>query len=73
MRTTLNIDNDVMAAVKKLAAKRRRSVGEVISSLLARALRLKARTRNGVPLLPIHPNGKRVTLRLVNKMRDDLI
>ena len=38
MRTTLNIDDDVLIAVKELARRESRSVGEVTSSLLRRSL-----------------------------------
>ncbi|MEA2542438.1 MAG: hypothetical protein QOH35_3804, partial [Acidobacteriaceae bacterium] len=33
MRTTLTIDDDVLAAAKELAATQQKSVGEVISTL----------------------------------------
>ena len=38
MRTTLSIDDDVLYAVKSLARRQRRSVGEVISELARQAL-----------------------------------
>jgi len=37
MRTTLAIDDDVLAAAKHLAEREHRSVGEVISSLAGKA------------------------------------
>lgn len=75
MRTTLSIEDDVLAAAKELAARQGKSVGEVISSLAREALRPKKsakRTRNGVPLLPVRPGATRVTLELVNRLRDEL-
>ena len=75
MRTTLSIEDDVLAAAKELAARQGKSVGEVISSLAREALRPKKsvkRTRNGVPLLPVRPDSTRVTLELVNRLRDEL-
>lgn len=75
MRTTLSIEDDVLAAAKELAARQGKSVGEVISSLAREALRPKKsakRTRNGVPLLPVRPGTPRVTLELVNRLRDEL-
>jgi hypothetical protein len=39
MRTTVNLDEDVLRAVRSLAKERGESFGEVISSLLRRALR----------------------------------
>lgn len=38
MRTTLDIEEDVLAAVKELARKQRRTAGEVLSALARRAL-----------------------------------
>ena len=38
MRTTLNIDNDVLNAVKEMARAQVRPVGEVVSTLLRDAL-----------------------------------
>lgn len=75
MRTTLSIEDDVLAAAKELAAREGKSVGEVISSLAREALRPKKsgkRTRNGVPLLPVRPGVARVTPELVNQLRDEL-
>ena len=75
MRTTLSIDDDILAAAKELAAKQRKSIGEVLSSLAREALRPSKqtrRTRNGVPLLPVGPDAVPVTLELVNRLRDEL-
>ena len=75
MRTTLAIDDDVLAAAKGLAARQRKSVGAVISALVRQALRpapAQGQTRNGVPLLPISPNATPVTPELVNQLRDEL-
>ncbi|MGA7522668.1 MAG: hypothetical protein WBW84_09300 [Acidobacteriaceae bacterium] len=75
MRTTLAIDDDVLAAARGLAALQRRSVGEVISSLAREALTprdLEIETRNGVPLLPLRPDAKPVTLETINALRDEL-
>jgi hypothetical protein len=75
MRTTLSIDDDILAAAKELAAKQRKSIGEVLSSLAREALRPRKqtrRTRNGVPLLPVRPDALPVTLELVNQLRDEL-
>ncbi len=74
MRTTLAIDDDVLAAAKHLAERERKSVGEVISALarqgLTRGGRVTKSVRNGVPLLPAHKGTATVTLALVNRLRD---
>jgi hypothetical protein len=76
MRTTLAIDDDVLAAAKELALTERKSVGEVISALARRALRpadTSRKSRNGVPLLPLNPNSPRVTSELVHQLREELL
>ncbi len=75
MRTTLAIDDDVLAAAKGLASQQRKSVGEVISSLARQALRPQSRRgeRNGVPLLQPRGGAAPVTPELVNQLRDELL
>lgn len=75
MRTTLTIDDDVLAAAKGLAARQHKTVGEVISILTRQALRpnpSRVNSRNGIPLLPVRPDATPVTLELVNRLRDEL-
>jgi hypothetical protein len=75
MRTTLAIDDDVLAAAKELATMERKSVGEIISTLARRALRpaeTSRKTRNGVPLLKVKPKAPRVTSELVRQLREEL-
>jgi hypothetical protein len=75
MRTTLTIEDDVLAAAKELADREGKTVGEVISGLARQALRpAKAarNKRNGVRLLPVRPGASRVTPELVNQLRDEL-
>jgi len=75
MRTTLSIDDDILAAAKELAATENKSVGEVLSSLARTALRPASsarRTRNGVPLLPIRPGAPRVTSELIRQLQEEL-
>ena len=75
MRTTLAIDDDVLAAAKHLAEKERRTVGEVISALARQGLSRGGRSsrveRNGIPLLPTKKSAALVTLELVNQLRDE--
>ena len=75
VRTTLDIDDDVLNAVKELAAARRTTAGQVMSELARKALRPSgtARVRNGVPLLPRRAgSAPRPTMHLVNSLRDDV-
>lgn len=75
MRTTLAIDDDVLAAARELAARQHKSVGEVISSLARQALQPKnpvAKTRNGIPLLPLRDNVEPITPELVRRLNEEL-
>jgi len=74
MRTTLMVDDDVLAAARALAAQRGQSIGKVISDLARQALApvQAAGERNGVPLFPLRPDARPVTMELVNKLREEL-
>ena len=74
VRTTLDLDEDVLQAVKELASARRTTAGKALSDLARKALTpaQSARVRNGVPLLPRRPAGsRRPTMRQVNELRDE--
>jgi Arc/MetJ family transcription regulator len=74
VRTTLDIDDDLLQAAKELAAVKGQTAGRVVSDLLRQALRAPAsgRSRNGVPLLPRRaPDAGRPTMALVNRLRDE--
>ena len=74
MRTTLSIDDDVLAAAKHLAKLEAKTVGEVVSALARRGLSaskgVSGGMRNGVLLLSTGKCGRPVTLDLVNQLRD---
>lgn len=76
MRTTLSIDDDILAAAKSLAERQRKTVGEVISALARQGLQRGSRgtsvVRNGVPLLRIRKTATAVTMEFVNQLRDEL-
>jgi hypothetical protein len=75
MRTTLSVDDDVLSAVRELAAMQKKTVGEVISSLARQALKPAgsvSQVRNGVPLLPVRADAARVTSELVQRLREEL-
>ena len=73
MRTTLALDDDVLAAARALAKQQQKTVGEVVSDLARQSLRRPAtrRERNGVPLLPVSHASAVVTLDIVNALRDE--
>ena len=60
MRTTLTIDDDLLAAAKALAERREQTLGAIVSDLMRQALRPPEQvfeTRNGIPLLPVRGNA----------------
>jgi hypothetical protein len=74
MRTTLDVDDDVLQAAKEIAANRRTTTGKVLSDLARKALTStkSGRERNGVPLMPRRPRGsERPTMEKVNRLRDE--
>jgi hypothetical protein len=74
MRTTLDLDEDVLQAAKEIAAARGMTAGKVLSELARKGLTptRAGRVRNGVPLLPRRPAGApRPTMKQVNDLRDE--
>jgi hypothetical protein len=74
MRTTLDIDDDILQAVREIARRKGLTMGQVLSDLSRRALTrsIESDTRNGVPLFPIQADAEIVTLELVNELRDEM-
>ena len=76
MRTTLTIDDDILEAARERADFEQKTIGEVVSSLLRKALEPATpveTTKNGVPQLPIQPGSRPVTLEFDNRLRDELV
>jgi hypothetical protein len=74
MRTTLDVDDDVLQAAKEIAANRGTTAGRVLSDLARKALEPaeNVEIRNGVPLMPRRPKGSPpLTMELVNRLRDE--
>jgi hypothetical protein len=75
MRTTVNIDGDVLRAAKELAALSGRTLGQVLSDLARSALARgteEGSVRNGVPLLAPTPDARLVTSDDVARMLDEV-
>ena len=74
MRTTVDIDDDVLQAAKEIGRRRGLTAGRVISDLLREALAPPAArpaVRNGMPLLPPRSaDAPPLTMRVVNDLRD---
>ncbi|MCU0753512.1 MAG: hypothetical protein MUE46_00100 [Xanthomonadales bacterium] len=74
MRTTINIDDDVLARVRQVAERRDESLGAAVSALLREALAPRAAQADstGLPTMPIQPGAGRADLAIVNALRDEL-
>jgi hypothetical protein len=74
MRTTLELDDDLLATAKQLAQKQGVTLGQVISELARQSLATKAplKVRNGALLFLPKAHGSKSDLRIVNKLRDDV-
>lgn len=73
MRTTLAIDDDVLAEVKLLADDRSVSLGRMATDLLRRALESDCPTKtvNGLTVLDPGPRSKPVTTEAVRQLVED--
>jgi hypothetical protein len=73
MRTTLDIEDDILAAAKELARSERATTGKIISDLARRSLTAppagkKAVLRGGVPVLP--SRGEIITSEKIREIMD---
>lgn len=75
MRTTLDIDEDVLRAAKEIAGLRGKTAGQVVSELLRQAIQTPRtadrKMRNGVPLIRRRAGAPVMTMALVNQLRDE--
>ena len=78
MRTTLDIEDDVLQAAKELATKEGKTAGRMLSELARKGLHAnpaanpdenKPRVRNGIKMLP--RRGEVVTLEHVQRIMDE--
>jgi hypothetical protein len=77
MRTTLNIDEDVLLAVRERARRENRTAGEVLSDLARQALtgQHRASIDGGTDDLhgfrPLPHRGRSVSNALIDRLRED--
>ena len=73
MRTTVDLEEDVLLAAKEIAKQRRETIGQVLSDLARQALtrQVPVSTKHGLPLFPVRPKAGVVTLEMVNHLRDE--
>ena len=79
MRTTLDIDNDVLATAKALARRERKTAGQFVSELMREALRARTNPataetprRDLHGFEPIPAGGAVVTNELVDRLREEV-
>ena len=80
MRTTLDIDNDVLQAAKELARRQHKTAGQIVSELLRKSLtsssmqeESQVKEKSGVyGFEPFPSRGGIVTSQLVDDLKDDL-
>ena len=74
MRTTLQLDDDVLAHAKQLAAAQGKPLGLVVSELARVGMKRaqpKFKTRNGFPVFNVPPGGKTFSLEDVKRAEDE--
>ena len=73
MRTTLNLDDDILQIAKQLARQRGTTAGQILSELARQALQPKKqpRVRNGVLVFESKSAAPKPHLALVNQVRDE--
>jgi hypothetical protein len=73
VRTTLEIDDDLVQVARQLAQQRKMTMGQVVSQLVRKAMEPKSapRMRNGVLLFDLKPGVRKPGMALVNRLRDE--
>lgn len=76
MRTTLTIDNDLLAAARSLARARSITIGQALSELARRGLNSTPRVRTGrhgawFPVFTIPRNAHPITIEDVHRAEDE--
>lgn len=72
MRTTLDLDDDVVAAARELAAANRRSLGSVISELARRGLTpARVEAVGDLPVIRVPPGTPAITPEMVRRALEE--
>lgn len=77
MRTTIELDDDVLAAAKHMARRQGKTVGWVISALARQALTHRSKSHAALErscktgFLPFAPRGGVATNELIDGLRDE--
>jgi hypothetical protein len=74
MRTTVSIDDDILAAARERAAREGRTLGEVLSALARAGLTGRSTESSGEEFhgfRPLPPRGRPVTNAAIDGLRED--
>ena len=73
MRTTLTIDDDVFAEIRRIAEERDEPLGQVVSGLVRQGLRSRRTFRvvDGLPTFEVPAGAPPITADDVMRLRDD--
>lgn len=74
MRTTINLDDDVLLAVKERAQRERRTIGEVLSELARQALAGRVPPQGPEQFHgfhPLPPRGRPISNAMIDRLRED--
>ena len=74
MRTTLQIDDDLYLAAKSIAMAENKTIGEVISSLLRKALLIREYPEGAedIPSFRVSEDAPPLTLEMVREAEEDI-
>jgi hypothetical protein len=72
MRTTLEIDDDVLQAARSVATAEGMNIGKALSDLARRGLapRSQSKTQSGFPVFDVDPDAAPITIELVKDALD---
>jgi hypothetical protein len=73
MRTTLLIEDDVLAVARSLAESEGKTIGQIISELARRGLapRTQELVDEGFPVFAVKPDAKPITLEMVQRALEE--
>lgn len=72
MRTTLELDDDVVAAARELAGDQKRSLGSVVSELARRGLTpAQVETEGDLPVIRVPEGSPPITPEMVRRALDE--
>lgn len=74
MRTTINLDEDVMRAVRSLAREQGKSLGAVVSALVRKALRAQGEVAYSAdfPVFRVREDAPPITPEMVEAAQEEL-